>query len=221
MNRSVFWALVRKDLYLRRAMIIAILVVGLGSLVLASFGGRAFAVGGLLFLTANVAGGLFMAALSLFGERRALARGFALSLPVSGRYYDLSKLVSGFLAFGIPWLVLTVAAVGGMFLPGGMPGIAVYALLIQLFVIAQFAVVLAAYSCITSEAVSGVVILFVNVALSLFMMQINQPEILGPWRGDAIVWTPFARVTLLAELAVIAVAVAFTYIMASRRRDYI
>ena len=58
MSRSVFWALVRKDLFLMRGFIIAMLVVGLGSWALMGQGGKAFAVGGLLFLTANVAGAM-------------------------------------------------------------------------------------------------------------------------------------------------------------------
>src|SRR5690606_945866 len=114
MNRSVFWALVRKDLYLQRGFIIAMLAVGLGSWLLMGVGGRAFAVGGILFITANIAGAIFIASFSLLSERKEQARSFALSLPVSGRAYDLSKLVSGYLSFGIPWLLLTSVAVLGL-----------------------------------------------------------------------------------------------------------
>jgi hypothetical protein len=73
MRSSVFWALVRKDVYLMRGFMIATGVVGLVSLVLMTFGGAVFAVGGILFLTANVAGAIFIAMYSLFGSAGSLA----------------------------------------------------------------------------------------------------------------------------------------------------
>jgi len=222
MKRSVFWALVRKDLYLQRGLVIGMLVVGLAAWLLMGRGGKAFAVGGVLFLTANVAGAIFIAVISLFGERKEQARSFALSLPISGRAYDLSKLASGYLTFGIPWLILTGVAVGGAFLPGGAEsGMALYALLIQLFVLAQFSVVLAAYFSVVSESASGLVILLVNIAFSLFMMQINQPEITQPWKSGTLVWTPFARGMLAGELLTVAAAIGTVIYIASRRRDYV
>lgn len=222
MNRSVFWALVRKDLYLQRGFIIAMLAVGLGSWLLMGVGGRAFAVGGILFITANIAGAIFIASFSLLSERKEQARSFALSLPVSGRAYDLSKLVSGYLSFGIPWLLLTAVAVLGLLPSGGAErGMVVYALLIQCFVLAQFSVVIAAFFMVRTEAMTGVVILVVNVAFSLFMMQISQPDITAPWKSESIIWSPFARGMLTGELLCIAAAMGTVVFVMSRRRDYI
>jgi hypothetical protein len=222
MKRSVFWALVVKDLYLLRGFMIAMLVVGLGAWGTMSFGGKALAVGGLLFLTANIAGAIFIAMYSLLTERKEQARQFALSLPISGQHYGLSKLASGFLAFGIPWLVLTVVALLGVLLSAqGERGMVVYALLIQCFVLAMFSVVMAAMFVVTSEAMSGIAILVVNICFSLFMMQIHQPGILGPWRTDAIVWTPFAQSMLAGELLAIILAIVVVFGLVSRRRDHL
>jgi hypothetical protein len=222
MKRSVFWALVLKDLYLLRGFMIAMLVVGLASWWLMRYGGKVFAVAGLLFLTTNVAGAIFIAMYSLLTERKEQARQFALSLPISGAHYGMSKLASGYLAFGIPWLVLTVVALLGILLPDhGERGMVVYALLIQCFVLAMFSVVMAAMFAITSEAMSGVAILTVNICFSLFMMQIHQPGIMTPWRSDAIVWTPFAQAMLAGELLVVALSIAVVCGLVSRRRDHL
>jgi hypothetical protein len=222
MKRSVFWALVAKDLYLLRGFMIAMLVVGLGAWLTMSLGGKAMAVGGLLFLTANIAGAIFIAMYSLLTERKEQARLFALSLPISGPHYGLAKLASGFLAFGIPWLLLTVVGLLGFVLPEHAErGMLVYGLLIQCFIFAMFCVVMAAMFAITSEAMSGVVILAVNISFSLFMMQIHQPGVLGAWRGDAIVWTPFAQAMLAGELLAIVLSLAFVFFLVSRRRDHI
>lgn len=221
MRSSVFWSLVRKDLYLMRILMIAIVVVGLVSLVLITLGKVGFAVGGILFLTANVAGAIFIA-LNLFGERKDRSRTFALSLPISGYQHDLSKLVSGYLTFGIPWLVLTVAAIA-MFLlpPQERLGMVVYVLVLQGFVLVLFSVALSSMFVITSEPMTGMVILGTNICFSLFMVTLNQPETAGPLRTPQIVWTPFALWMLAAEMLVIVLALAFAALVTSRKRDYI
>jgi hypothetical protein len=221
MKSSVFWALVRKDLYLLRGFMIATLAAGLLGLVIMRFGKAGYAVGGILFLTANVASGIFIAMYSLLSERKDRSRMFALSLPISGYRYDLSKLLSGYLSFGLPWLVLTLVALGGLLPEGAERGMVVYVLLLQCFVLALFSVVLAALFVITSEAMSGIVILSVNICFSLFMVTLSQPQVTAPLRTPHIVWTPFALWTLSAEFAVIALALAFATFVMSRRRDFI
>jgi hypothetical protein len=218
---SVFWALVRKDLYLMRGFMIAAVVVGLLAVVLMKFGKVGFAVGGILFLTVNVASGIFIAMYSLLTERKDHSRTFALSLPISGYQHDLAKLLSGYLTYGIPWLVLTSVAVGIFLLPSAERGMVVYALVLQGFVLALFSVVLAALFVVTSETMSGVVILATNIGFSLFMVALNQPQNATPMHSAQIVWTPFALWMGAGELLVIALSLSFAAIVTSRRRDYI
>jgi hypothetical protein len=179
-------------------------------------------VGGLLFLTANVAGAIFITVTSMQAERKEQARLFALSLPISGVQYYLSKLASAYVSFGIPWLVLTSVVLLGIVLnEQGDRGMLVYGTLIQCFVIAQFSVVMAAMFVSTSDAMSGMAILTVNIAFSLFMIQINQPEIIGPWKSDSIVWTPFARYMLAGELVAMVLSLGIAVYILSRSRDYV
>ncbi len=97
--KSVFWILVRKDLYLLRGLMIATIAAGVLAMALVLLGGIGFAVGGILFLTANVAGALFVAIFTVFNERKEQTRAFSLSLPVSGVQYERAKIVAGYLAF--------------------------------------------------------------------------------------------------------------------------
>ena len=109
-------------------------------------------MGGILFLTANVAGAIFIALTILFGERKDRSRTFALSLPISGHHYEMAKLLAGYLSFGIPWLVLTTAAIAMFLLPPREHlGMVVYALVLQGFVLALFSVALSAMFVIKSE----------------------------------------------------------------------
>jgi len=221
MKSSVFWALVRKDLYLMRGFMIATVLTGVVAVVLMGFGKVGFAVGGILFITADVASGIFIAMYSLMTERKDLSRMFALSLPISGYRYDLSKLLSGYLAYGIPWFVMTAIALGVFLLPGAERGMLVYALLIQAFVLALFSVILAALFVVSSEAMSGLAILVVNICFSLFMVELNQPQISAPLHSSAIVWTPFAVKALSGDTLLLALSIAYALFLTSRRRDYI
>jgi hypothetical protein len=221
MKTSVFWALVRKDLYLMRGFMIATILTGVLAVALLAFGKVGFAIGGILFITADVASGIFIAMYSLIVERKDSSRLFALSLPISGYRYDLSKLLSGYLTFGIPWCVMTMLALGVFLLPGAERGMLVYGLLIQAFVLALFSVVLVGLFMVSSEAMSGIVILAVNICFSLFIVDLNQPKNTAPFHGAAIVWTPFALKALCVDAVIFALSIAYALFLASRRRNYL
>lgn len=219
--RSVFWALVRKDLYLLRGLMIITAVVGLASLALMRLGGNAFAVGGVLFLTANVAGGIFIAMFSVLTDRVKHSRLFALSLPITGAGHDLAKLVSGYLSFGIPWLLLTGAALAGFLMPGAERGMLVYGAVLQGFVLAMFSVMLSALFLIKSDTLAGLVILPLNIAFSLFMVKLNQPDVSGAFRTSEIVWTPFSVAMLSGEALVLAASIGIALLVIFRNRDHL
>jgi hypothetical protein len=221
MSSSVFWLLVRKDLYLLRGFMLITVVTGLVCLGVIGLGKFGFAVGGVLFLTADIASGIFIAMYSLMGERKSLSRLFALSLPVSGYRYDLAKLVSGYLAYGLPWLALTGLVVGVFLLPGQEHGMVVYALVLQMFVLALFSCILAALFAVQSDGMSALVIVVVNICFSLFVAGLNQPQIAAPFHGPALVWTRFAVLALGADALVVALALGFALLLMSRRRDYL
>ena len=97
----------------------------------------------------------------------------------------------------------------------------IYVLVLQGFVLVLFSVALSSMFVITSEPMTGMVILGTNICFSLFMVTLNQPETAGPLRTPQIVWTPFALWMLAAEMLVIALALAFAAWVTSRKRDYI
>lgn len=223
MKRSVFWALVRKDLYLMRGIIVMMIVVGLAAFSVTGLGNIGLAIGGLIFLTANIAGGIFMAMAMLIGERKEMARAFALSLPISGQSYDRAKLTAGYLSYLIPWTLITaVVLCGFLWLEADAPrGMVVYAMILQGFALAMYCVLLAALFGVTTDGMGAMVIIGSNILFSLFMMKLNQPDIAGPLRTGQIVWTPFAQRMLVGEIIAIALSAAIALIAMSRRRDYL
>jgi ABC-2 family transporter protein len=222
MNRSVFWLLVRKDLYLLRVLSIAGVVLGLLALFLMFFGKVAYAVGGVLYLTANVASALMLAMASLLGERKEQTRLFALSLPVSGQRYDLAKLVATQLSYLMPWLIMTACALCMAVLWPAIPaGYLVFIVLLQGCFLTLFCIFVAALFVLTSESAGGLAILVVNVMFTLFMILLSQPAQSGPLSGPHIIWTPFAKTTLAVEVLMILMSVAFALIAIARRRDHL
>jgi hypothetical protein len=219
----VFWALVRKDLYFQRGLMVAMVVVSLVAFYATRFGNVGLAIGGIVFLTANIASGIFMAMFSLMGERKEHGRNFALSLPITGNQYDRTKLVSGYLSYGIPWAIVT-AVVCAAFLeagPGTDRGMVVYALLLQGYALALYSVLMCALFSVTSDGMSAVVILGGNILFSLFMMQLNQPAIVAHFHTDQVVWTAYARRVLLCEGLAIVLSVCTALIVSARRRDHV
>lgn len=222
MSNPVFWALVRKEIYLMRGLMMLSVALGGLAVLLSLAGGAAFALGGILFLSVSIGSAIFMAMASVFTERKNQARLFALSLPVSGVELDRAKLLGTGIAYLVPWLLLTALVVAFfLFAPERPRGMVVYALLIQCFALALFSVVLTALFRFTTETASGVMIMSVNILFSLFMVQLNQPQISGPLRGPQIHWSPFAVVTITLELAATALAIGLALHLTARRRDHL
>ena len=222
MNRSVFWLLVRKDLYLLRVLSTAGVVLGLLALLFMFFGKVAYAVGGVLYLTANIASALMLAMASLQGERKEQTRLFALSLPVSGQRYELAKLLATQLSYFIPWLIMSAFALSMAALWPAIPaGYLVFVILLQGSYFTLFCIFVAALFVLTSEAAGGLAVLVVNVMFTLFMILLSQPAQSGPLSGPHIIWTPFAKTTLAVEVLLILISIAFALIAIARRRDHL
>ena len=220
--KSVFWILVRNQAYLLRGLIMITLTAGVLALFIMTRGKAGFAVGGILYLTTLIASGLFISSFTTLQDRKDQSRMFALSLPVSGRQYELAKFTGAWLSFGIPWLIL--ATLGQlMFLapPAAEKGLFVYALLIHLCILAINSVFIGVMTAKPSEPFVGPVVLVVNMIFSLFMVTINQPQFIGRLRGPVIHWPQFAVTTLIVEVLVIVLPVAFALHVISRKRDYV
>ncbi len=107
-----------------------------------------------------------------------------------------------------------------MISPEAKLGMVVYAVMLQGFTLALFSVVLASLYVIRSEPLSGIGILVVNICFSLYMVWVNQPQVIGVLATDTILWPPFSLGMLAGEALVILASLAFVMIVSSRTRDY-
>src|SRR5215470_17798291 len=102
--RSIVWQLVLKDLAVAWPLIF-------GSLVLSPWSSIAFFVGGSILVVALILLNIMLVMGSLINERKEKIRVFLLSMPVSTTQYNVAKLVSSMIAYGVPAVVLTLGAV--------------------------------------------------------------------------------------------------------------
>jgi hypothetical protein len=212
--------LVLKDLRLN--LPIMLMMVGAGVLALAlMYAGRAgYAVGGILFITANLAGGIFIGMYCIMQERKDQSTLFALSLPVTANQLDSVKLLTALLVYGLPWLALTLAVFTSVLLFSPPDGSVIYSLLIQGCAFAISSAYFSVLATSRSEAVVGFCILVLNMGFSLFIVTFSQPALRDPLQTDRIVVPDYAALTLAIELLVIVAAPLIAVFVLSRRRDY-
>jgi len=214
--------LVRKDMYILRVFSIAGLVTGLAALGAMLTGKVGTAIGGILYLTANIAMGIMIGMYGFMADRKEQTRMFSLSLPISGQQHELAKLVAAFASYGIPWAILTIVAILFLPLSGAIPkGFVVYGLLVQGCCLALFSLFIASLLIAKTEALAGIVIITTNILFSLFMVTLEQPSVGNPLKGPTVVWTDTAIRLLTGELALIGVALIFAISIILRKRDHL
>ena len=222
MSSSVFWVLVRKDMYILRIFSITGLLTGLAALGAMFIGKAGFVIGGILYLTANVAMGIMIAMYGYLTDRREHTRVFSLSLPISGQQHELAKLTAVFLTYGIPWTILTIIAVFLLPMSGAIPrGLLVFALLVQGCCLALFSLLVALLFVATTELLGGLAVIATNILFSLFMVIVSQSAVSDPLKGPHIVWTGPALGLLSAEMGLIVVALVFAISTIFRKQDYL
>jgi ABC-2 type transport system permease protein len=222
MRSSVFWALVRKDMYVLRAFSTAGLVTGLLALGAMLVGKVGFAIGGILYLTANVATGIMIAMYGFMNDRKEQTRLFSLSLPISGQHHELAKLLAAFLSYGIPWAILTLVGAVLMPLAGVFPrGFMVYALLVQGCCLALFGFLIGTMFIAKSERLAGLAVITTNLLFSMFMVTLSQPAISGSMHGPQIVWSDVALWLLTGEVGLLVAALVFAVSIIFRTRDHL
>lgn len=111
MNRSIVRHLILKDLHLLRWMSVSALAGGLVSVGLMSLSPQPITGGGVLLVCALVVLNIFLVMHGVVQERKDQVAIFILSLPVSTTQYVTAKVVANVIAFGVPWLILTLATV--------------------------------------------------------------------------------------------------------------
>lgn len=222
MSRSIVWQLVAKDLRLAWPLIAGSFALGVLSLAVVPWSGIAFFVGGSVFVVTLVLLNVMLVMSSLIGERKEKIRVFMLSMPVSTMQYSVAKLLSSLIAYVVPAAVLTIAAVVLLVatpLPDGFIPLTVATSVHCLF---YFSVFLALALVTDSQGWMTTVVVCGNVSISFVIPAlINLTSMKGTLGTEAVVWGADVVALIVVELALAAAALAISFVVNSRRTEFI
>jgi ABC-2 type transport system permease protein len=164
-----------------------------------------------------------MVMMSASSERRQLTLPFVMSLPISYWEYTLSKIVGGMLIFFALWVPLIAASVATILLTPGIPhGMIPFVLIMAVEILMTTCLVTVV--AVTTESNGWTVASAQVGGLSLNAIGwsiVRLPEIGGWMRSPTVRWSGTATALLMAELAVIALMLAFTFFVQARKRDFV
>jgi ABC-type transport system involved in multi-copper enzyme maturation permease subunit len=215
--------LVAKELYVNRWFMLASAVAAVLSIGAASFGGSAYNIAAITWLTTVVAWGVMLAIYGISNERKENTLQFVLSMPLSPAEYVRAKVFGLLLTYSLPWLAASGSALALVLLSPLVPdGLLPYVVLLCVFLFANFTVVICGAVHARSDAMVAGVIILTNMMVSLFMFAVGaRPGIKDHMYGPTPVWNDTFFNLLSLELIVSVIAVALPLATAARRRDFI
>ncbi len=222
MNSSIVRHLILKDLHLTRWISISGLAGGLVAVGLMSLSPYPIGGGGVLLICALIVLNIFLVLHTVVQERKDQVSVFVLSLPVSPAQFVAAKVMANLTAFGVPWLILTLATlvtvdvsrIPNGFLPLWM------AVLGYLFF--YYCVLLAVGLNTSSSGWHATAVIAGNVSVNfVIMLLFSLPSVRAHGAGDAAVWTTDVATIVAAEIAGGIAALALALFAYSRRTEFL
>lgn len=205
-------ALVRKDLYLYRWLIVGTLVGGMLALWLSGLDGNVSLAGHILLVTAIVVLGVILAVHGPLSERQAQSYSFVLSLPVSIGQAAAARVLGSLSGFLLAWAPLLLVV---LTLHDGPSGELAWFVGLMVFLLANFGLLLALTVLGRNELWSVTGIVVSNTAVPLFQL-LALPALTRGADGE-LAWTPQLFLTLSGLLLAAALALGLALLFTSRR----
>jgi ABC-2 type transport system permease protein len=225
MNIAMVCRLIWKDWYLNKAGILASLIGGMATLALVAamhVSQMALILGIIVVVTILIGMGA-MVMISAASERRQLTLPFVMSLPINYREYTISKIAGGMLIFLALWVPLVAAAVATILLTSGLPhGMIPFVLIMAVEILMSTCLITAV--AVTTESHGWTVAAAQVGAISLNGIGwsiVKLPQIGGLMRSATVRWSGAATALLMAELALIVLMLAVTFLVQARKRDFL
>ena len=223
MNYSMVKALILKDWYFQRRAIGLSFAGGAVSLGIVTFGGQAgFTIGLILLVTIMALVGAMTVMGNTIGERENQTLAFAKSLPISYLEYTTSKILGNLLIFVPFWLVVVAGCVGLIVVAPVIHGLFAFTIIMAVEMLLGICLMIAV--ALVSESKGWTISAMVAGNLGLNVVGYLVAHIPGigdiMWRGE-IRWNPVASILLTTELALIALLLGGTFLIQSRKKDFI
>jgi ABC-2 type transport system permease protein len=224
MNRSIVRTLILKDLRLQReAILISLVGSALGLALLQLKTETAVIIGATwLFIPLMVLGCILPGA-NVINERKKQNLAFLMSLPVSAVQYAEAKLISTIGMFVVPWITLIIAAFTFILSRRDIPnGIIPVTFILFALVFAGFSVIAGASLVSESEGLMTAAMILCNSSYGLsWYFIVRLPAVHDGFSSRVPIWNSTVLSILGIEIAVIALTLGLTFVLQSRKREFV
>lgn len=223
MNHTMVKRLILKDWYLQRWAIIASLTGTVASLGIIATGSKvAFLLGLILLIIVVISLGAHMATATIVTERKEQTLPFVMALPISYREYTASKIWGNLLIFLVPWLTMVLGSFALLIYDHKTYGLIPYTAIMATEILMTTCLILTTAVITESQGWSVGAIMVGNIGVNLIgYLVAHIPGIAAGMWGSAIQWSTAATVVLLAEFSAIALLLAGTFFVQSRKKDFL
>lgn len=222
-NPSMIKALIRKDWYFNKNILMFSYLIGLVSVAMLSFESRVFYVGMILLISIVILIGALLATTTVINEIKNKTLPFLLSMPITCMDYTKAKLIFNLSSYFIIWLTLLLTTIGVIYYTQHLPnGLIPYALILMIELLVAFILILSTALISDSEKWTIVIMTITNVGFSLFMFLIASIESINKYmNGPEAVWNNSALMIIATEIFICALIIAITLFKQSRKKDFI
>ena len=222
MTLSIVPRLALKDLYLTRWIVLGSTLAGAVSLAIAPLSDTMFYVASISYICVLVVLNIFLVMSTVVQEKKDKVQLFVLSLPVSTSQYTVAKIAASVVAFGGPWLILTLASLVMIDITAVPNGLIPAQLAMSVYLLLYYCVLLAvalvanSFGAITGAIIAG------NISINFAIPLIFQlPSVVASKNGPLAVWGGDIVTVILAQLAGCALALVIAFVLQSRRKDFV
>jgi hypothetical protein len=221
-STSIVRHLVVKDLQLQAPLVLGSFAAGLLSLAAMPWSRVAFYVGSIAFMVTLVLLNVLVVSASLINERKEKTRLLMLSLPVSTMQYGVAKLLSSLIAFAGPGGLLTASAVALLHFTPMPDGFIPFTVAVSVHCLLYFCIYLAVALNTDSAGWMTTVIVAGNVSLTfVIQLLLALPSQQGKLGGEVSVWGADLVFIIALELVLGVVALAISFIVYSRKTEFV
>lgn len=225
MKGSVTGQLIWKDWQLNRRAIILSTVGGGIALAIVCVGGTTpFLLGSVGFFIALIMLASILPNLVIVNERKKQNLAFVMSLPVSSMQYGIAKLAATVGIFLAPWLALIAAGLWIIKVRHALPDGAIpMGLILTMLPFIGFCLIAGAALIGETEGWYTLSVAIVNSSYWFvwYSLMMRFPELNRNWLNATAVWSPNILMILGGELALVAIILAVTLFIQSRKRDFV
>lgn len=224
MKGSVVRTLILSDWNRHRFFILATIFGGILAVAMVQLGGELPTVlGSTWFFVSLIVFGCMLPVSNVINERKKQTLAFLMSLPLSVGQYTTAKILSTFGMFMVPWVSLVVTGLTLIVTRPDIPdGIILVFLILAGFTLVGFTVIAGVATTTESEAWTIVATVALNSSYGFaWYVLIRNPQLRADFGSPVPVWSPTVVTILLSEVAAIAVILALTFYVQSRKRDFV